>query len=217
MGFGLDVSGASFHVELFPTVHHVCPSCISHWCIWMKYMCYLCFTLIWQLLKRETWIVQAIFLLEYQSSSSLHKLNLACRVKSWDIINVVQTSESLVTESKWFAWLVSSSEVLCITNNLIFYSFCSVLCCIYFVHISLSKTKRHIEVMEKNPMDGADSGAWDWLLSVCLCFPQSYSGLHQPAQRICHCQRLSSRTYDSSVDVITLKLINLWNYFIICI
>lgn len=203
--------------ELFPPVHHICPSCISHWCIWMKFMWYLCFTLIQQLLKRGTWIVQAIFSLAYQSSSSLHKFNLACRVKMWEIINVVQTSGSLVADSKCFVWLVNSSEVLCETNNLIFYSLCSILCFIHFVHISLSKTKRHIEVMEEGPMDGTHNGAWDWLLSVCLCFPQSHSGLHQPAQRICHCQRLSSKTYDSSVDVMTFKLINLWNYFIICI
>ena len=71
--------------------------------------------------------------------------------------------------------------------------------------------------MEKSPMYSADNGAWDWVLSVCLCFPQSHSGLHQPAQRIFHCQRPSSKTYGSLVDVMTFKLINLWNSFTICI
>ena len=42
--------------------------------------------------------------------------------------------------------------------------------------------------MEKNHMDIADNGAWDWVLSVCLYFPQTHLGLHQPAQRIFHCQ-----------------------------
>lgn len=67
--------------------------------------------------------------------------------------------------------------------------------------------------MEKSPKDGADNGAWDWVLSVYLCFPQIHSGVHQPAQIICHYQRLSTKIYDSSVDVMTFKLINLMDFF----
>jgi hypothetical protein len=113
------------------------------WCIWMKFMCYLFFTLILQLLKSEMWIVQTIFLSANQSSCSVHKLSLAFRVKKWDIINAIQTAESLVANSKWFVCFVQSSEILCVTNNLIFYSFCSILSFIHFVHVSLSEKKTY--------------------------------------------------------------------------
>jgi len=62
---------------------------------------------------------------------------------------VVQTAESLGAGSKRFVCFVNSFEILHVTNNLMFYSFCSILSFIHFVHVSLSKKKGHIE--EKVP------------------------------------------------------------------
>jgi hypothetical protein len=105
------------------------------------YELFCLFTLIWWLLKRETYIVQTIFLPVFWTSSSLHKFSLACRVKSWNIKIGFQTSEGIMADFKWLVCLENSSEILCVTNSLILHSFCSILSFVYCAHVSLSKTE----------------------------------------------------------------------------